>query len=206
MPKRGVAALLLTTLALVLLVNFQTPSDQGLTRFGVRTIGGGAAAVAPSQAPQAGTGATGGSTGDPGASSDGSGSTSGSSSGSSGGSSGTGSRSSSSGGSGNSTTTPAPTSRSGLANGTVTGQTIGTRFGDVQVQVRISGGRIVDIAALQLPFDHARSAEISQLVEPLLRQEALQAQSAQIDVVSGATYTSMAYAQSLQSALDQARW
>ena len=55
-----------------------------------------------------------------------------------------------------------------------------------------------------MPFDHPRSEAISQYVEPLLRSEALQAQSAQIDLVSGATYTSDAYARSLQSALDQA--
>ncbi len=68
----------------------------------------------------------------------------------------------------------------------------------------IAGGKIADITALQLPFDRQRSAEISQIVEPMLRSEALTAQSAQIDLVSGATYTSDAYAQSLQSALDQA--
>jgi hypothetical protein len=55
-----------------------------------------------------------------------------------------------------------------------------------------------------LPFDRSRSQEISQVVGPLLRSEALAAQSASIDVVSGATYTSNGYAQSLQSALDRA--
>ena len=54
------------------------------------------------------------------------------------------------------------------------------------------------------PFDRERSQYISQQAEPYLRQEALQAQSAQIDLVSGATYTSYSYAQSLQSALDKA--
>ena len=91
-----------------------------------------------------------------------------------------------------------------LANGTVTGSTVQTRFGPVQVQVTIAGGKIAEITALQLPFDRQRSAEISQIVEPMLRSEALTAQSAQIDLISGATYTSDAYAQSLQSALDQA--
>jgi uncharacterized protein with FMN-binding domain len=79
-----------------------------------------------------------------------------------------------------------------------------TRFGPVQVQVTIAGGKITDVTALQLPFDHPRSAEISGIVEPMLRSEALAAQSAQIDLISGATYTSDAYAQSLQAALDQA--
>ena len=67
-----------------------------------------------------------------------------------------------------------------------------------------SGGRITDVQALRLPFDRQRSNEISQFVEPILRSEALQAQSAQIDTVSGATYTSDAYDMSLQSAIDRA--
>jgi uncharacterized protein with FMN-binding domain len=79
-----------------------------------------------------------------------------------------------------------------------------TRFGPVQVQVTIASGKISDVTALQLPNDRQRSAEISQIVEPMLRSEALTAQSAQIDLVSGATYTSDAYARSLQAALDQA--
>ena len=56
-----------------------------------------------------------------------------------------------------------------------------------------------------MSYEHSRSQFISQQAGPLLQQEALQAQSAQIDIVSGATYTSESYAQSLQSALDRAR-
>ena len=93
---------------------------------------------------------------------------------------------------------------SALANGTVTGSAVQTQFGTVQVQVTIAGGKISAITALQLPSDRQRSAQISGIVEPMLRSEALTAQSAQIDLISGATYTSDAYAQSLQSALDQA--
>ena len=78
------------------------------------------------------------------------------------------------------------------------------QFGDVQVQATFSNGKLTDVKALQLPFDRQRSAEISQYVEPVLRSEALQAQSAQIDLVSGATYTSDSYAHSLQSAIDKA--
>ncbi|MDP9483029.1 MAG: FMN-binding protein, partial [Chloroflexota bacterium] len=74
----------------------------------------------------------------------------------------------------------------------------------VQVQVTIANGQVADVIALQLPADRSRSAQISQYAEPILRSEALQAQNAQIDLVSGATYTSDAYAQSLQGALDQA--
>ena len=91
-----------------------------------------------------------------------------------------------------------------MASGTVTGSVVQTRFGSVQVQVTIAGGKISAVTALQLPSDRQRSAEISGIVEPMLRSEALTAQSAQIDLISGATYTSDAYAQSLQSALDQA--
>jgi uncharacterized protein with FMN-binding domain len=107
---------------------------------------------------------------------------------------------------GSSVATPAPGGSAATAGGTrkVDGDVIGTRFGDVQVRLIESGGRITDIQALRLPFDRQRSNEISQFVEPILRSEALQAQSAQIDTVSGATYTSDAYDMSLQSAIDRA--
>ena len=104
-------------------------------------------------------------------------------------------------GSGTSTTAPAA---AGSAR-TVTGPVVGTRYGDVQVAVVLAGTRITDVKPLQLPFDRARSQSISEQVAPILQQEVLDAQSAQIDTVSGATYTSEAYAQSLQAALDQAR-
>jgi uncharacterized protein with FMN-binding domain len=86
----------------------------------------------------------------------------------------------------------------------VTGSPIDTQYGVVQVRVTLRGRRIVSIASVALPFDRSRSQEISQIAGPLLRTEALKAQSARIDVVSGATYTSNGYAQSLQSALDRA--
>ena len=100
--------------------------------------------------------------------------------------------------------TAAPAAGTALANGTDTGSVVQTRFGPVQVRVTIAGGKITDVTALQLPSDRQRSAEISGIVGPMLQSEALTAQSAQIDLISGATYTSDAYAQSLQSALDQA--
>jgi uncharacterized protein with FMN-binding domain len=89
------------------------------------------------------------------------------------------------------------------ATGTVTGPVVSTQFGDVQLQVTLAGGKIVDIKPIELPFDRQRSAYISSVAAPLLRQEALQAQSAQIDLISGATYTSEAYAESLQAVLDR---
>jgi uncharacterized protein with FMN-binding domain len=78
------------------------------------------------------------------------------------------------------------------------------QFGDVKVQLVIAGGRITDVKALRYPTDHAQSAYISSVVLPMLRSEVLQAQSAKINLISGATYTSEGYAQSVQSALDQA--
>ena len=86
---------------------------------------------------------------------------------------------------------------------TVTGQSVGTRYGPVQVQVVAAGTRVEDVTALTLPTEEARSVQISQRAVPELRREALEAQSAEIDMVSGATYTSEGYQQSLQSALDQ---
>jgi uncharacterized protein with FMN-binding domain len=103
--------------------------------------------------------------------------------------------------------TPTPTpSNAGptYKDGQYTGQDFPNQFGDTQVKVTISGGRITNVQAVQLPFDRQRSAEISQYAAPLLHDEVLQAQSAQIDSLSGATYTSDAYARSVQSALDQA--
>jgi uncharacterized protein with FMN-binding domain len=96
--------------------------------------------------------------------------------------------------------TPAPTAR---ATQQVDGDVVSTQFGDVQVRLVETGGKIVDVQALQLPFDRRRSNEISNYSEPILHDEALQAQSAKIDTVSGATYTSEAYRESLQSALDR---
>lgn len=87
----------------------------------------------------------------------------------------------------------------------IEGAAVGTRWGTVQVQVTISGGAITDVTALQLPSGDRHSADISSRVEPLLRSSALAVQGAQIDIVSGATYTSLAYAQSLQAALDAGR-
>ena len=98
----------------------------------------------------------------------------------------------------------APTPPPSGTSGTFKGQDVPNRFGDVQVQVVVSNGRITDVKAVQLPSDRAQSAYISQVAGPLLRTEALQAQSAKIDIISGATYTSLSYAQSLESALQQA--
>jgi len=97
------------------------------------------------------------------------------------------------------------TATAGPASGTATyaGDLISTRFGDVRVQITVTDGAITDVQALALPVG-GHSGQISNIVEPMLRSEALAAQSASIDVISGATYTSRGYATSLQSALDAA--
>jgi uncharacterized protein with FMN-binding domain len=95
---------------------------------------------------------------------------------------------------------------SGKSTGTktVTGETVQTRWGPVQVRVTIKSGRITDVTAVQYPQDNPRDQEINSYALPQLRREAMAAQSAQIDMVSGASYTSTGYQQSLQSALDSA--
>jgi uncharacterized protein with FMN-binding domain len=101
--------------------------------------------------------------------------------------------------------TPAPTdtATTEAATFTVTGSTVPTRFGDVAVQITIENGRITDVQAVALPTGR-HSGEISDWSAPILASEVLQAQSANIDIVSGATYTTEAYAESVQSAIDQA--
>jgi uncharacterized protein with FMN-binding domain len=88
--------------------------------------------------------------------------------------------------------------------GTYTGDTINTRYGPVQLAVTLSKGKITAVKALQTPSADGRSQQIASYSVPQLTDETLQAQSAQIDAVSGATYTSDGYVQSLQSALDKA--
>jgi uncharacterized protein with FMN-binding domain len=87
---------------------------------------------------------------------------------------------------------------------TVTGDTVQTRWGPVQVRVTIKDGKLTEVTAVTYPTDNPRDQEINSYAIPRLRSEALQAQSAEIDTVSGATYTSDGYRQSLQSALDSA--
>ncbi|MGQ5638723.1 MULTISPECIES: FMN-binding protein [unclassified Streptomyces] len=94
-------------------------------------------------------------------------------------------------------------SKSGVSK-TATGDTVQTRWGPVQVRVTIKSGKLTDVTAVQYPQDNPRDQEINSYALPQLRREALAAQSADIDMVSGATYTSTGYQQSLQSALDSA--
>lgn len=101
---------------------------------------------------------------------------------------------------------PAATASAPAKGGTVrqlTGTDVPNQYGDVQVQVTTTGGKVTQVTALRLPSGDGRSQEISSFAGPELAQQALAAQSANIDGVSGATYTSESYRSSLQSALDQ---
>jgi uncharacterized protein with FMN-binding domain len=88
----------------------------------------------------------------------------------------------------------------------VNGSVAQTRWGPVQVQVTIAGGKITEISTLQVPDGNPRDVEINNYAVPQLREEVLQAQSANINMISGATVTSTGYIQSLQAALDAAHF
>ncbi len=129
--------------------------------------------------------------------------------------SGSGSASGSGSGSGSGTTgaadttpgrsaSPAPTTGGG-ATRKVSGDTVNTRYGPMQVQVTLAGSRITTVDVVKYPTQDRRDREINADALPVLNQEAISAQNAQIDAVSGATYTSDGYIRSLQSALDRAK-
>lgn len=89
---------------------------------------------------------------------------------------------------------------------TYDGTAVQTRFGTVQVRVTIQGGKITEVTALHLTDAERKSAQISSRAAPVLRSEVLQAQSADVQTVGGATVTSDAYLTSLQAALDAAHF
>ena len=86
----------------------------------------------------------------------------------------------------------------------VTGAVASTRWGPVQVQLSVANRKITDVAVVQYPSGNGRDQEINSYALPRLIQETLKAQSANVDMISGATVTSDGYLQSLQSALDKA--
>lgn len=106
-----------------------------------------------------------------------------------------------------SSTSPTSSSTTGSAykDGSYTGSAVESGYGPVQVQAIISGGKLTDVKFLQMPNDREHSVEVTSQAEPLLFQEAVQAQSANIDTVTGATQDSEAFSQSLQNALSQAK-
>jgi len=111
------------------------------------------------------------------------------------------------GNSGSGSSGSSSSSTSGASGGgtqTYTGDTVQTQWGPVQVQIAVTGGEITDVTTLQHPSGNPRDEEINAYALPVLRESALSAQSADFDLVSGATVTSQGYVGSLQSALDQA--
>jgi hypothetical protein len=107
--------------------------------------------------------------------------------------------------------TPSASSSSGGMSGgmsggarTLTGAVATTMYGPMQVQVVLDGSEIAKVNVLQHTDDGQMSVQVDSFALPKLTSETLTAQSARIDAVSGATYTSQGYIQSLQSALDQA--
>jgi uncharacterized protein with FMN-binding domain len=96
-----------------------------------------------------------------------------------------------------------PSTSSATATKTVTGTSVDTRWGPVQVRITAVNGKITSAQAVDYPQNHSRDQEINSVAIPQLQQETINASSANIDMVSGATYTSQGYIQSLQSALDK---
>lgn len=100
--------------------------------------------------------------------------------------------------------TTTPTAEGKYKDGTYTGSVADAYYGNVQVKVTVSLGRITDVQFLDYPQDRRTSQQINSQAMPYLKQEAIQVQSASVDIVSGATATSGAFQQSLASALQQA--
>jgi uncharacterized protein with FMN-binding domain len=185
--RRIVTALLSTITAVVLLFSYHTSTDSGSPSVVAGSAGGSVSGSTPetsttptpSATPSApsGSGPDDGTTGDDGAAA----------------------------------ATPTPTATASAApktpssaTKTYTGDAVDTRWGPVQVQITVTGGKVTDAQAVVYPNGNGRDVEINSYALPVLSQEAVQQQSAQIDTVSGATVTSDGYVQSLQSALDQA--
>ncbi|MBV9486107.1 MAG: FMN-binding protein [Frankiaceae bacterium] len=96
------------------------------------------------------------------------------------------------------------TRRKTTTSSTVTGTAANTRYGPVEVRITVSNGKLTRVNAVEYPTSDPRDAQINAYAIPALSQEALAAGSANIDLISGATYTSYGYISSLQSALDKA--
>ena len=103
-----------------------------------------------------------------------------------------------------SSSTGAPSAAEPSSATTVTGDVAQTEWGPVQVALTVDAGRVTEVAVLQYPTGNSKDEEINSYALPILIQQTLDRQSADIDMVSGATVTSVGYQQSLQSALDQA--
>lgn len=94
---------------------------------------------------------------------------------------------------------------SGLKDGTYSGKSVSTQLDDVQVQIKVSGGKITAVNVLKYPSDNDHSQQINDQALPVYKKEAVEAQSADIQQVSGATVTYEGFTQSLQNAITQAK-
>jgi uncharacterized protein with FMN-binding domain len=101
--------------------------------------------------------------------------------------------------------TASPSTTPSTGSSTVTGDVAQTQWGPVQVQLTVQAGKITAVSVPQYPNGNRRDAEINEYALPILINETVQAQSAAIDMVSGATVTSDGYIRSLQSVLDQVK-
>jgi uncharacterized protein with FMN-binding domain len=95
-------------------------------------------------------------------------------------------------------------SKSKYRDGSYIGQAVDATYGTVQVKVTVTAGQITAVDFLSYPDNRQHSIQVSGYALPILKQEAISTQSAQVDTVSGASYTSAAFIESLQSALTQA--
>ncbi len=89
-------------------------------------------------------------------------------------------------------------------DGTFNGSVADAYYGQVQVAVTVSGGKITNVKFLQYPNTHSTSVYINQQAMPYLKQEAIQSQNSNVQIISGATFTSQAFIQSLSNALSKA--
>ena len=104
------------------------------------------------------------------------------------------------------TATTAVVSTSGTyKDGTYTGPSMNAQWGNIQVQATIAGGKLTDVQFIDYPHDRSRSVYINQIADPRLRSEAIQGQTSQVDVITGATDSSRAFIRSLSLALSQAK-
>ncbi len=101
-------------------------------------------------------------------------------------------------------TNAATTTNSHYKDGTFTGSVADAYYGQVQVAVTINGGKVTNVKFLQYPNTHSTSVYINQQAMPYLKQEAIQSQNSNVQIISGATFTSQAFIQSLSNALSKA--
>ena len=182
--------LLSTVSALVLLFSYHTSTSSAVSTSIVAQSG-------TETGTASGDGPTAGGSGETGSGTTGSGETGS-------GTTGSGTTGSGSSGSSGSPGSSADSGSSASVAKTYTGDAVSTRFGDVQVQITVKKGKVTKSSVTQVPWSNGRDQEINSYAVPILNSEAVDAQSASIDMVSGATYTSQGYIGSLQSAIDQA--